>query len=184
MERGPKRDPAVAGGARAAGGRRTRGREREAVADGEERSGVAAAHDEHAGEIADVVVPPLAEQGAGSDADGERIEAESAPTVSSEPPTILHEIADETADKVADLAQHHVGDAPEPAVTEPAVAPAPPAPEGADEAEQAAEPHAGAENAAAEPATTRRPEPVSTEADPARPKRAGWWSRAKASLGG
>ncbi len=36
---------------------------------------------------------------------------------------------------------------------------------------------------AAEPAP-RRPEPVSTEADPARPKRAGWWSRAKASLGG
>jgi ribonuclease E len=30
----------------------------------------------------------------------------------------------------------------------------------------------------------RKPEPVSSEADPARPKRSGWWSRAKATLGG
>ncbi len=30
----------------------------------------------------------------------------------------------------------------------------------------------------------KRPEPVSSELDPSRPKRSGWWQRAKASLGG
>ena len=40
------------------------------------------------------------------------------------------------------------------------------------------------DEALAEPAAPRRPEPVSTEADPARPKRSGWWQRAKATLGG
>ena len=30
----------------------------------------------------------------------------------------------------------------------------------------------------------RRPEPVSSELDPSRPKRSGWWQRAKATLGG
>ena len=42
---------------------------------------------------------------------------------------------------------------------------------------------AGAEPDMATPAP-RRPEPVSSELDPARPKRSGWWSRAKATLGG
>ncbi len=36
----------------------------------------------------------------------------------------------------------------------------------------------------AEARAPRRPEPVSSELDPARPKRSGWWSRAKATLGG
>ena len=35
-----------------------------------------------------------------------------------------------------------------------------------------------------EAAAPRRPDPVSSEADPARPKRSGWWQRAKATLGG
>lgn len=40
-----------------------------------------------------------------------------------------------------------------------------------------------AETAAAE-ARAKRPEPVSSEPDPSRPKRSGWWQRAKATLGG
>ena len=51
----------------------------------------------------------------------------------------------------------------------------------------AAVPASGAEggaDAAAEARAPRRPEPVSSELDPARPKRSGWWSRAKATLGG
>ena len=35
-----------------------------------------------------------------------------------------------------------------------------------------------------EPAPAKRPEPASSELDPARPKKSGWWSKAKAALGG
>ena len=47
----------------------------------------------------------------------------------------------------------------------------------------AAPTEAPAPEAPAEPASSSKPEPVSSEADPARPKRSGWWQRAKASLG-
>ncbi len=57
----------------------------------------------------------------------------------------------------------------------PARPPAVPAPHAAEGTEQDA---ATAERA------PRKPEPVSSELDPARPKRSGWWSRAKATLGG
>ena len=49
-------------------------------------------------------------------------------------------------------------------------------------------PDADAEEASSEQAvhTPRqsRPEPVSSEADPSRPKRSGWWQRAKATITG
>ena len=143
------------------GGRRTRGRD--AAAGGDEQSGVAAPHDEHAGEIADVVEPPPAEQlpeqvpAVG----GEPIEVQAATVPVAEPPALAVEI------------QEALAEAAYPAV-EPPAAPVemPAAP---------VEAHAPV----AEPeAAPRRPEPVSTEIDPARPKRAGWWSRAKATLGG
>ncbi len=52
--------------------------------------------------------------------------------------------------------------------------------DGAVSASPVDEPEAAAEQAPA----PSRPEPVSSELDPARPKRSGWWSRAKATLGG
>jgi ribonuclease E len=93
--------------------------------------------------------------------------------------------------KTAHEATHAVPDAPElapvstpvmeaePAAVEPVAAPR--APEPVAEAAAPAEPEAP--QAAAEPAPARKPEPVSSEVDPARPKRSGWWQRAKASLG-
>ena len=42
---------------------------------------------------------------------------------------------------------------------------------------------ASAPEAQAEPAQAQKPAPVSSELDPAAPKRSGWWQRAKASLG-
>lgn len=65
-------------------------------------------------------------------------------------------------------------------------APAPEAPSAAAEApEPAAPPTTIVHEAAAPPAPPRKPtETVITEADPNRPKKGGWWQRAKASLGG
>ncbi|MBU3889012.1 Rne/Rng family ribonuclease [Methylosinus sporium] len=65
-------------------------------------------------------------------------------------------------------------------------APAPEAPSAAAEApEPAAPPTPIVHEAAAPPAPPRKPtETVITEADPNRPKKGGWWQRAKASLGG
>ncbi len=62
-------------------------------------------------------------------------------------------------------------------------------PEQARTPSETAAPSRGAEGGAEGEATAegrapRRPEPVSSELDPARPKRSGWWSRAKATLGG
>ena len=62
-------------------------------------------------------------------------------------------------------------------------------PEAAETPEQAADPtpdpeHGTEWDAATEARAPRRHEPVSSELDPARPKRSGWWSRAKATLGG
>ena len=168
-----------AGGARKRrsrrGGRRTRGRERHATA-GDDDAGIAAAHDDHASQIADVVVPPIAEQ-----------VHELAPALDSgegaEPAALTRDAPMPIAvPTVVDEAIEAAPTAAEP--VEPAfVAPHVPAPV---EAPVAAEvPHADEPRAAPAAETTpRRPEPVSTEADPARPKRAGWWSRAKATLGG
>ena len=79
---------------------------------------------------------------------------------------------DEVAANVPETAE-----APEQA--HPPAEPARPASNGSEEGAG----EAGAEPDAATPAP-RRPEPVSSELDPARPKRSGWWSRAKATLGG
>ena len=59
----------------------------------------------------------------------------------------------------------------DPVPQQPAHAPPPAAHEGAPAEEPA-------------PTAPGRPEPVSSELDPSRPKRSGWWQRAKASLGG
>ena len=153
------------------GGRRTRGRDRNATEGGEDQAGEVAAHADHATEIAEVVVPPIAEQ-----------THELAPAViGSEEPSNAPGAVDEPVAEPVEPARTETADptaepsvAAEPAAPaeKPSVAPVP--------AEAAAQPEPAS---AAEP-TPRRPEPISTEADPAQPKRAGWWSRAKASLGG
>ncbi len=69
--------------------------------------------------------------------------------------------------------------APEPVAAEPVGAT--PEPVEAGPPPMSEEPHAAEDEPVSAP---RRPEPVSSEADPARPKRSGWWQRAKATLGG
>ena len=98
-------------------------------------------------------------------ADGEASDHEAEPVT----PTIAHE-ATEAALVVpeAPVAVHS-----EPASAEPSPA-----------SESPVEPlPVVAEVPAAEPVAAK-PEPVSSELDPSRPKRSGWWQRAKASLGG
>ena len=168
------------------GGRRTRGRERDGAEPGkEEIAGVAAAHDGDASEIAAVVVPPLAEQEAFA-MDGDR-PAAAIPVLAE-----THEqpfIAEATPHTVMPEPEDTELVAAEPAALEP-LAPEPEAPvAGAaptslEPMQEVAASGVAEATSAAEAAAQRRPEPVSTEADPARPKRAGWWSRAKASLGG
>ena len=191
-EASDERNDGTAGGRRRRsrrGGRRTRGRDRDATENGEEQSGVGAAHGDHAGEVANVVVPPLTEQLLELDpvvAGGELIEAEAAPTPIAELPAAVAGPASRTA--IVDMAEDPEGAAtaagPLPHGKKPSAAPAElesaPSKSALLERDAKAEPVA----ASSEPAAPRRPEPVSTEADPARPKRAGWWSRAKASLGG
>ena len=183
------------------GGRRTRGRERDGAEAGpEEIAGVAASHDGHASEIADVVVPPLAEQEAFA-MDGDRpAAAVSVPAETPEEPSIAeappHVGASEpVADPAAPETSAWEPTASEPTASEPTAsdfeAAQPEAPVAEDAPQPLAPSHEAAASAVAEGAppaepavSPRRPEPVSTEADPARPKRAGWWSRAKATLGG
>ncbi len=173
------------------GGRRTRERDRDGAEAGtEEIAGVAASHDEDASEIADVVVPPLIEQEAFA-MEGDRPAA--AVPVSAEM-SERPAIAEKTAHAVVPEPEHIERVAAEPAASEP-VAPEPEAsvteapmaeaaPTFLASMHEAAASGVAETTPTAEPAASRRPEPVSTEADPARPKRAGWWSRAKASLGG
>ena len=63
-------------------------------------------------------------------------------------------------------------------IAEPKLSESPPeAPTASDSTE------ASASEAQSEPAQAQKPAPVSSELDPAAPKRSGWWQRAKASLG-
>ncbi len=151
------------------GGRRTRGRDRNATEGGEESPDVVATHDDHATEMDEVVVPPIAEQthelapvvvAGGEQPTPASIDALPVEAAAEQAPTMVEEPTAPVEEPVAV------------APTPPEEAPSPPAMADAEAPAPAADP------------APRRPEPVSTEADPARPKRAGWWSRAKASLGG
>ncbi len=118
-----------------------------------------------------------------------------------------HEASIEGEAAVGHEAAHDHGTRGDPQVSEGAASPAPSAPEPVAPAPveplaeaappaavpEAVVPEAAAPEAPAEPAPPSKPEPskpelskpepVSSEADPARPKRSGWWQRAKASLG-
>ncbi|MDR3462054.1 MAG: Rne/Rng family ribonuclease [Beijerinckiaceae bacterium] len=108
--------------------------------------------------------------------------------------------ADESGEDDESETESPVADAPAPEAREPVVAaapasvPEPAAPETAPEESVPPAPVTSGPKAAAPPEPSpaaeepvpaaKKPDLVSTEADPAQPKRSGWWQRAKATLGG
>ena len=171
------------------GGRRAReGRERSPEAD--EGSVLADGVDEHdAGEAepAHMVDEPSIAVSAEAD---DRAAGHAADAFLSDNPSV-HTPSSETAVSEPPVALGSVTIPAEPEAAHPAPADASQhsieASQHASEAAQPATEAATAEPVDTEPmapAAPKRPEPVSSELDPARPKRSGWWQRAKASLGG